>query len=186
MVLEQNFFVEPLLPGAVLRGLTAEEMANYRAPFPDPASRKPTLVWPRQIPIGGEPADVVEIVTRYRDALCRSPLPKLLFTVEPGALVGAQLVAWCKQNLPSLEVILLGPGVHYVQEDHPDEVGRHLSDWLGRLARRAESRRRDRSRAVPARAPHGSHRHDRLAAVARRNEKGPASPSLPHGRGERI
>src|SRR5262249_19751764 len=75
MVLDDNGFVEKMLPGGVVRGLTEAEMAHYRAPFPDRASRKPVLAWPREIPIEGEPADVVAIVTAYRDALTRSPLP---------------------------------------------------------------------------------------------------------------
>jgi haloalkane dehalogenase len=135
MVLDQNLFVEQLLRSGVglVRELTPEEMANYRAPFPNRASRKPVLAWPREIPIDGQPADVAEIVTRYRDALCRSPLPKLLFAVEPGALVQPPLVAWCRANLPNLEVVELGRGIHYVQEDHPHAIGDHLADWVRRL-----------------------------------------------------
>jgi haloalkane dehalogenase len=135
LVLEQNIFIERLLPGSVVRGLTEAEMAHYRAPFPDRASRKPVLAWPREIPIAGEPADVVEIVNRYRDALCRSPLPKLLFVAEPGALMQAPLVAWCRANLPNLEVVELGRGVHYLQEDHPDAIGQRLAEWVRRLKR---------------------------------------------------
>jgi haloalkane dehalogenase len=133
MVLDHNFFVEQLLPRSVVRGLTAAEMEHYRAPFVERAARKPTLAWPREIPIAGEPADVVAIVSRYRDALCRSRLPKLLFTVEPGALVPPPLVAWCRDNLPNLEVVALGAGVHFVQEDHPHEIGERLAQWIRRL-----------------------------------------------------
>jgi hypothetical protein len=80
-------------------------MQHYRAPFVERTARKPMLAWPREIPIAGEPADVVTVVSRYRDALCQSQLPKLLFTVEPGMLVRAPLLAWCRASLPKLDVI---------------------------------------------------------------------------------
>lgn len=133
LVLDQNLFVERLLPGGVLRGLTEAEMAHYRAPFVERAARRPTLAWPRELPIAGEPADVVATVARYGEALQRSPLPKLLFTVEPGALVRGELVAWCRAHLPNLEVVPLGAGLHFVQEDHPHAIGRHLAGWIGGL-----------------------------------------------------
>lgn len=139
MVLEQNVFVERLLPGSVLRGLTEEEMAHYRAPFVEPRSRRPVLAWPREIPIAGEPRDVVAIVEAYRDALMRSPLPKLLFAVEPGAILPPPLVEWCRASLSELEIVSLGKGLHFVQEDHPHEIGRGLASWIKRRVRRAEA-----------------------------------------------
>ncbi len=133
MVLDENLFIERLLPGSVVRGLTDAELAHYRAPFVERAARKPMLAWPREIPIAGEPPDVVAIVNTYRDALTRSPLPKLLFTAEPGGLIQAPMVAWCQANLPNLEVAPLGKGMHYLQEDHPDAIGRALAAWLARI-----------------------------------------------------
>ena len=133
MVLDDNIFVEKLLPGSVVRGLTDAEMTHYRAPFIERSARRPVLAWPREIPIEGTPADVVAIVTAYRDALCRSPIPKLVFTVEPGALLPAPMVAWCRAHLPNLEVVALGAGHHFVQEDHPHAIGRALSGWLARI-----------------------------------------------------
>jgi haloalkane dehalogenase len=133
MIYDDNFFVEQLLPGAVVRKLGAAELAHYREPFRERDARKPTLSWPREIPIAGEPADVTAIVTRYRDALCRSPLPKLLFTVEPGVLVPPPLVEWCRASLPNLEVVPLGHGLHFIQEDHPHAIGRELAKWLRRV-----------------------------------------------------
>jgi haloalkane dehalogenase len=133
LVLEQNMFVEQLLPSAVVRGLTEAELAYYRAPYPDPKSRKPTLAWPRQIPIAGEPADVVAIVTASRAALTCSQLPKLLFTATPGGLMTPELVAWCRQSLPNLEVIDVGAGIHFLQEDQPEAIGRGLAAWIKRL-----------------------------------------------------
>jgi len=132
MVLDHNMFVEQLLPGSVVRSLSPAEMQHYRAPFVERTARKPMLAWPREIPIAGEPADVVTVVSRYRYALCQSQLPKLLFTVEPGMLVRAPLVAWCRASLPKLDVIALGRGLHFVQEDHPHAIGEHLAAWVRR------------------------------------------------------
>lgn len=133
LVLERNVFVEQILPGAVLAGLAPEAMAAYRAPFPDPASRRPVLAWPREIPVGDRPADVVAIVNAYREALVRSKHPKLMFAATPGAIGTADAVAWCRANLPELEVVDLGPGIHYLQEDHPDAIGRGLAAFVRRL-----------------------------------------------------
>ena len=92
MALTKNVFVERVLPGSILRKLTEEEMAVYRRPFAEPGeSRRPTLTWPRQIPLGGEPANVVAVVRSYADWLAKSPVPKLFVNAEPGAiLIGAQ------------------------------------------------------------------------------------------------
>jgi haloalkane dehalogenase len=119
-----------MLPGGVARGLGPAEMAHYRAPFPDRASRKPVWVWPNEIPIEGHPEDVTEVVTRYRDALQRSQVPKLLFAAEPGVVTPAPMVAWCKEHLPALDVVDLGRGLHYLQEDHPHVIGERLAEWV--------------------------------------------------------
>lgn len=103
-------FVEQMLPGAVARGLTDAEMEHYRAPYPDPASRMPTLVWPRQVPIDGEPADVVEGGNAYNAWLMTSDLPKLHVYVSPGALNPPELVAFLQQNLSNYETVYVGPG----------------------------------------------------------------------------
>jgi len=118
-----------------VRGLTEAEMTHYRAPFVEPSTRKPMLAWPREIPIEGAPADMVDLVPTYRDALARSPLPKLMFTVDPGIVMPAPIQAWCRANLPNLEEIALGAGRHYVQEDHPHAIGQGLAGWLDRLPR---------------------------------------------------
>jgi len=130
MIFDENIFIERVLPGSVVRGLTEAEMSRYRAPFVERSSRQPMLAWPREIPIEGSPADVAAIVTSYRDALCRSPVPKLLFAAEPGVLMPAPVVAWCRASLPNLEVVELGAGRHYLQEDHPHEIGRALARWI--------------------------------------------------------
>jgi haloalkane dehalogenase len=132
MVLDKNVFVERVLPGSVLRGLTDEEMAVYRRPYLQPGeSRRPTLTWPRQIPLDGEPADVVGIVQAYADWLSQSDLPKLFINAEPGAiLVGAQR-AFCRNWPNQIEVTVSGS--HFIQEDSPDDIGRALADWYRRL-----------------------------------------------------
>ena len=132
MVLHKNVFVERVLPGSVLRGLTDEEMAVYRRPYLEPGeARRPTLTWPRQIPLDGEPAEVVDIVQSYADWLSRSDLPKLFVNAEPGAiLVGAQR-AFCRSWPNQSEVTVRGS--HFIQEDSPDEIGRALADWYRAL-----------------------------------------------------
>jgi haloalkane dehalogenase len=132
MVLDKNVFVERVLPGSVLRGLTDQEMAVYRRPYLEPGeARRPTLTWPRQIPLDGEPADVVGIVQSYVDWLSESDVPKLLVNAEPGAiLVGAQR-EFCRSWPNQSEVTVSGS--HFIQEDSPDEIGRALADWYRTL-----------------------------------------------------
>jgi haloalkane dehalogenase len=129
MVLENNVFVERVLPGSVLRGLGDAEMEVYRRPFLEKGeSRRPTLTWPRQIPIDGEPADVVEIVRRYADWLAQSAVPKLFIDADPGAiLIGAQR-EFCRSWPNQTEVQVAGS--HFIQEDSPDAIGRAVADWL--------------------------------------------------------
>jgi haloalkane dehalogenase len=135
MILEQNIFVEQVLPASVMRGLTEAEMIHYRAPYADPASRLPTLVWPRQIPIDGEPADVVARVNAYNAWLMSSDLPKLHLYVAPGAINPPEAVAFLQQTLSNYEAIYLGQGLHFVQEDHPEAIGRNIADWYRRVNR---------------------------------------------------
>ena len=133
MVLEENFFIEGLLPSAVARGLTDAEMAAYRAPYPTPESRLPTLQWPREIPIGGEPAYATEQVLANGDWLAATEIPKLLFYAQPGALTPPQVADHMAQNLSNIETRLVGVGIHYLQEDHPHVIGQGLADWLRRI-----------------------------------------------------
>jgi haloalkane dehalogenase len=129
MVLERNVFVEAVLPGSALRKLTDEEMAEYRRPYLEPGeSRRPTLTWPREIPIDGEPADVDEIVSAYSDWLPTSPVPKLFVNAEPGAILTGGLREFCRTWPNQKEVTVRGS--HFVQEDSPDEIGRAIADWL--------------------------------------------------------
>lgn len=131
MVLEKNVFVERVLPGSVIRELTAEEMAAYRAPFADPSDRWPTLEWPRQIPFDGEPADVHELMAEYAAWLASddSP-PKLYLHAEPGFL--AQVYADTCRAWPNQREVTI-EGIHFVQEDSADAIGEALRDWIGEL-----------------------------------------------------
>ena len=129
MIFEKNVFIENVLPGSILRKLTAEEMDAYRAPFTEPRSRRPVWRWPNEIPIDGQPADVCEIVTEYGHWLSQSPIPKLLLTFEPGAILRAELAAWCLASFSNLEVRAIGPGVHFVQEDQPEAIGDAVREW---------------------------------------------------------
>jgi haloalkane dehalogenase len=129
MVLQQNVFVERILPASVLRGLTEAEMAVYRKPYREAGeSRRPTLTWPREIPIDGEPSDVVEIVRGYGRWLAGAPLPKLFVNADPGViLVGAQR-EFCRTWPNQREVTVRGS--HFVQEDSPAEIGQAIADFL--------------------------------------------------------
>jgi len=133
MVLERNLFVERVLPGSILRELGEAEMEAYRRPFREPGEgRRPTLAWPREIPIDGKPADVALIVESYARWLARSEVPKLFVNAQPGALlVGAQR-EFCRAWPEQVEVTVRGS--HFVQEDSPDEIGRALADWLDTLS----------------------------------------------------
>ncbi len=132
MVLEKNVFVEQVLPGAVLRGLTEAEMQVYRRPFAEPGeSRRPTLTWPREIPIEGEPADVVEIVAAYGEWLAGSDVPKLFVNAEPGAILRGEAREFCRSWPNQTEVTV--KGTHFIQEDSPDEIGEAVAGWLGGL-----------------------------------------------------
>jgi len=137
MVLRDNFFIEKILPGAILRKLSDEEMANYRRPFTEPGEgRRPTLTFPREIPIEGEPADVTAIVTAYDEWLKTSTVPKLFLKAEPGGILSAGPDVDFARSLPAQTEVTVA-GVHYVQEDSPDEIGRAIADWSGLLVRRA-------------------------------------------------
>ncbi len=132
MVLEKNIFVERVLPGSVLRGLTQEEMEVYRRPYLEAGeSRRPTLTWPREIPVGGGPADVVQIVSEYADWLAASDVPKLFINAEPGAILTGPQREFCRSWPNQQEVTV--KGVHFIQEDSPAEIGRAIAGWYETL-----------------------------------------------------
>jgi haloalkane dehalogenase len=134
MVLRDNFFVEQILPKAILRTLSAEEMAQYRRPFAEPGEgRRPTLTWPREIPIDGEPADVNAIVAAYAEWLATSTVPKLFIKVEPGAILATTRMVEFVRTWPAQTEVKVA-GVHFVQEDSPDEIGQAIAGWMETLA----------------------------------------------------
>lgn len=129
LVLARNAFVELILPQSILRDLTEEEMAEYRRPFATAGEdRRPTLSWPRELPIDGEPADVVAIVQDYADWLTQSDIPKLFINAEPGAILVGRQRDFCR-TWPNQDEVTV-PGIHFIQEDAPDEIGTAIADWL--------------------------------------------------------
>ncbi len=128
LVLEENFFIETVLPKSIMRRLSDAEMEAYRRPFRDREARLPTLAWPRELPIEGEPPDVVAIVEAYAAWLSRSPIPKLFINAEPGALLTGRSRDVCRRWPNQQEVTVRG--IHYVQEDSPAEIGTALRAFL--------------------------------------------------------
>ena len=131
MVLEKNLFIEGILPSAVLRDLTEEEMNVYRRPYLEPGeSRRPTLTWPRELPINGEPEDVVSIVEDYSKWLAQSDVPKLFVNAEPGAILTGSQREFCR-TWPNQEEVTVR-GAHFVQEDSPHEIGEAVATFVRR------------------------------------------------------
>jgi haloalkane dehalogenase len=129
MILRDNRFVEEVLPGGVLRELSEAELDVYRAPYRTAGeSRRPTLSWPRQLPIDGEPAEVVRIVEEYGRWLAASPVPKLFVNAEPGAILTGRLREFCRTWPNQTEVTV--PGAHFVQEDSPDLIGAAVAEFV--------------------------------------------------------
>jgi len=128
LILERNMFVERVLPGSVLRKLGEAEMAEYRKPFLKPEDRWPTLTWPRQIPIAGEPADVVDIVAGYAAWMAGNELPKLFVNAEPGAILIGAVREFCRSWKNQREVTVAGS--HFIQEDSGPAIGKAIADWM--------------------------------------------------------
>jgi len=129
LVLTRNLFVEAVLPNSVIRKLTDEEMGHYRAPFSTPDDRQPTLNWPRQIPIDGEPVEMVQLVSEYGRWLEESvTLPKLFINAEPGSILVGRQREYCRSWPNQKEVTV--PGKHFVQEDSPSKIGKAIAEWL--------------------------------------------------------
>ena len=132
MVLERNLFVERVLPSAVIRDLSEDEMEVYRRPYVESGdSRRPTLTWPREIPIDGEPEDVHDIVQTYADWLSGSDVPKLFINVDPGSILTGAQREFCRGWPNQQEVTVRGR--HYIQEDSPQEIGDAIFRWLAAI-----------------------------------------------------
>ena len=132
MILQKNIFVERVLPGSVLRKMTDEEMAEYRRPFANPGEdRRPTLTWPRQIPIEGEPADVTKVVEDYSAWLATSDVPKLFINADPGSILIGRQREVCRAWPNQTEITV--NGLHFIQEDSPDEIGQAVAEFVKRV-----------------------------------------------------
>jgi haloalkane dehalogenase len=132
MMLQDNLFIEQRLPASIIRKLSDEEMAAYRKPFVSPGEdRRPTLSWPRQVPIDGEPPDVAAVVKDYANWLKQSNIPKLFVNAEPGVLLTGGAREFCRSWPNQTEVTV--KGIHFIQEDSPAEIGAALADFVMRL-----------------------------------------------------
>ena len=127
LVLERNMFVEAVLPSSIIRDLSDEEMAAYRAPFDSPEHRQPTLNWPRQIPINGEPPHMVELVDAYAAFMAKTDIPKLFINADPGSILVGKQRDFCRTWPNQTEVTV--KGLHFVQEDSPQEIGQAVAAW---------------------------------------------------------
>jgi haloalkane dehalogenase len=128
MILDRNMFVERVLPGSVLRKLSDAEMAEYRRPYLEAADRWPMLTWPRQIPIAGEPADVVQIAADYSQWMAQNDIPKLFVNAEPGAILIGAPREFCRRWHNQSEVTV--PGSHFIQEDSGPAIGEAVAEWM--------------------------------------------------------
>ena len=133
MISVMNMFVKQILPQAIVRELSTEEKAYYGAPYSTIGSRKPVRQWPLEIPIDGKPADMRAVVSDYSRWLQETELPKLLFYASPGGIIEATTLAWCRENLPNLQTVDIGEGIHFVQEDNPHLIGEELANWYQAL-----------------------------------------------------
>jgi haloalkane dehalogenase len=135
LVLDQNLFIRQAFTSGVTRPLADEDMEAYLAPYPTRSSRRPVLAWARQLPLGGEPADLVARVDSYDAWLAASSaVPKLLMTFEgsPTLLIGKEIADWCAANIAALEIIPCGVAGHHAPEDRPEEIAAVISDWADR------------------------------------------------------
>ena len=133
LILDQNIMIETVLPSGIVRTLLDTEMAAYRAPFGDSSSRMPMWRWVNEIPIAGEPSDVDAIVKANQAFLMSSPVPKLLLHADPGAVIGAPEVDWCRQHARNLKIVNVGRGIHFLPEDQPERIGKAIAEWFATL-----------------------------------------------------
>lgn len=132
IVLEKNVFVDRILPASIIRDLTDEELAEYRRPFTEPGEgRRPTLTWPREIPIGGEPADVRDVVARNAEFWATSDIPTFFVDADPGSILVGPQRDFCRSWPNQREITV--PGIHFVQEDSADAIGSALAGWLDEI-----------------------------------------------------
>lgn len=133
LAINQNIFIEELLPGFANRALGNVARHAYREPFTDVSHRKPLLAWPREIPIAGEPARMVALMSDIEAFMKSRDLPFLLLYAAPGVLVSPEVADWYATNMRNIETVFIGQGLHFVQEDQPFAIGRSIADWLRRI-----------------------------------------------------
>jgi len=140
MIMKNNFFVEKLMPKAIVRKLSDEEKAHYREPFLEEKDRKPVWVWPNEIPFDGQPADTHSIIQSYHEKLKSSPIPKLLLWAEPGMIIkGKKAAEKIKNTFANTETYFIGKGKHYLQEDHPHVIGKAIANWYTQISQKVHS-----------------------------------------------
>lgn len=130
MMVNKNLFIEGVLPAMINRTLTEDEMNAYREPWNNPEDRKILCKFPQNLVIGGEPKANYDIIMDYQEKLQHSEMPKLMITVSPGVLIPEEAASWAKDNLPNLTSVHVGNGLHFIQEDHPREIGQAIKDWM--------------------------------------------------------
>ncbi len=133
LLIEENVFVEKVLPGGVVRALSEKEMEHYRAPYLEPVDREPVYRWPNEVPIEGKPTDVYAIAETYHAWLLKTDIPKLFFWATPGAIIGEELAGWYQKTLKKMTGVHIGPGKHYLQEDNPHLIGKELAKWMDQV-----------------------------------------------------
>jgi haloalkane dehalogenase len=135
-IVVNNEFIEQLLPRSMIRKLSEAEMDMYRLPFRDPANRKVIWKFANELPIAGKPADVTKAVADYGRWLKETDLPKLLLYADPGAITSVKDVHWARENLKTLKTASVGKGIHFLQEDSPDAIGREIAKWHSEIGKR--------------------------------------------------
>lgn len=128
MIMKKNLFIEAVLPASIIRNLSDEEMNEYRRPFQEAIARRPTLDWPRHIPINDEPPEMVKIVSSYEKWMSENDLPKLFINAEPGTILVGRQREICRKWKNQIEITV--KGAHFIQEDSPNEIGRAINEWL--------------------------------------------------------
>jgi haloalkane dehalogenase len=134
MVLGANIFIEKMLPDTILRKLNKDEKDYYAAAFPDAKSRKPLLAWPMDVPFkGGKPTSATAAIKSWAEWLPKSDIPKLCFYVSPGVVMKQKDIEVIKNTFKNTEIVYLGPGLHFIQEDCPHEIGNETSKWYDKI-----------------------------------------------------
>ena len=129
MISVANMFVKKMIPDMIVRKLSKEEFEHYKEPYPTIASRKPVRVWPTEVPLDGKPKHTYEVIKSYSEWLLKSDIPKLFFYATPGVILQEKDVEWIKENFSNIKSVDIGKGLHFIQEDNPDLIGKEIASW---------------------------------------------------------